>query len=138
MSAYGVRTAESDKYAVEWVVEAFKRSGVTLNQTALPKSDLYLGMLPILNSHKCTLLDHPKLISQLCGLERRPARSGKDSVDHGRGAGQHDDLANVVAGVLVALQSQSAPIILSRESLNKIKALGGGRDRFTRSARRFG
>jgi hypothetical protein len=35
-------------------------------------------------------------VSQLCGLERRTARSGKDSIDHGPGS--HDDLANAVAG----------------------------------------
>jgi hypothetical protein len=33
----------------------------------------------------------------LCGLERRTARSGKDSIDHGPGG--HDDVANVVAGL---------------------------------------
>lgn len=30
------------------------------------------------------------------GLERRTARGGKDSIDHGRGS--HDDVANAVAG----------------------------------------
>jgi hypothetical protein len=35
---------------------------------------------------------------QLRFLERRTARGGKDSIDHG--PGQHDDLANSVAGAL--------------------------------------
>jgi hypothetical protein len=39
------------------------------------------------------------LIAQLIGLERRTARSGRDSIDHGPGA--HDDVANAVAGALV-------------------------------------
>lgn len=43
------------------------------------------------------MLDHPKLINQLCGLERRTARGGKDSIDHAPGA--HDDVANSVAGL---------------------------------------
>jgi hypothetical protein len=44
------------------------------------------------------LLDHPRAIAQLCSLERRTARGGRDSIDHAPGA--HDDLANAVAGVV--------------------------------------
>jgi hypothetical protein len=42
------------------------------------------------------LLDHPKAIQQLLGLERRTARGGRDSIDHSPGA--HYDLANALAG----------------------------------------
>ena len=42
---------------------------------------------------------HKRLAAELRGLERRVGRSGKDSVDHG--AGLHDDLSNVVCGVLL-------------------------------------
>src|SRR5215813_7819439 len=41
----------------------------------------------------------PRLVAELCGLERRTAWGGRDSIDHGPGG--HDDLANAVAGVLV-------------------------------------
>jgi hypothetical protein len=65
----------------------------------------------LLNSGKIALLDHPRLIAQLCGLERRTARSGKDSIDHAPGA--HDDLANAVAGALVRVEaSRRAPQLL--------------------------
>jgi hypothetical protein len=37
------------------------------------------------------------VVGQLCGLERRTGRSGKDSVDHRPGA--RDDVANAVCGV---------------------------------------
>jgi hypothetical protein len=37
-------------------------------------------------------------------LERRVARSGKDSIDHPPGG--HDDVANACAGVLVAVAGQ--------------------------------
>jgi hypothetical protein len=47
--------------------------------------------------------DNLKLIAQLCGLERRTARGGRDSIDHA--PNQHDDLANVCAGV-AAIKSQ--------------------------------
>jgi len=65
-----------------------------------PKSDLYAGLLPALNSGRVELLDHPRLVAELGGLERRTAWGGRDSIDHGPGG--HDDLANAVAGVLVA------------------------------------
>jgi hypothetical protein len=48
------------------------------------------------------LLDNDRLLAQLTRLERRTARSGKDSIDHAPGA--HDDLANAAAGVLVLAQ----------------------------------
>ena len=43
---------------------------------------------------------------QLCQLERRAARSGKDSIGHAPGA--HDDLANSVAGSLTLSLGQRA------------------------------
>jgi hypothetical protein len=63
-----------------------------------PKSDLYRDLLPLLNSGRVELLDHPRLVTQLCGLERRTARGGRDSVDHRPGG--HDDVANAVAGAV--------------------------------------
>ena len=38
-------------------------------------------------------------------LERRTARGGRDSIDHGPGA--HDDIANAVAGALVLAAGES-------------------------------
>src|SRR6516162_7305236 len=61
-----------------------------------PKSSLYTNLLPLLNSNRIELLDHPRLAAQLCGLERRTARGGRDSIDHAPAG--HDDLANAVAG----------------------------------------
>jgi hypothetical protein len=98
---------QGDKYAGEWPVEAFAKHGVRYEQSAEPKSDLYRDLLPLLNSGRVELLDHPRLIAQLCQLERRTARSGKDSIDHAPGA--HDDLCNAAAGALVlAAGDQSA------------------------------
>jgi hypothetical protein len=68
---------------------------------------LYVALLPLINSAKVELLDHPVLIAQLCNLERRTSRAGRDSIDHPpRG---RDDVANAVAGVLV-LASKPAPV----------------------------
>jgi hypothetical protein len=56
-------------------------------------------MLPALNAKRAELLNHPRLVSQLCGLERKVARSGKDSIHHAPGA--RDDVANSVAGAVM-------------------------------------
>ena len=50
-----------------------------------------------------------RLVNQLCGLERRTARSGKDSIDHGPGG--HDDLANAVAGAADLVGSRKQLVI---------------------------
>ena len=72
------------------------------------KSDIYRDALPLLNSRKCQLLDIRRLITQLHGLERRTARGGKDSIDHG--PGQHDDVANAVAGAIVLASHREVPL----------------------------
>ena len=59
--------------------------------------DLYRDLLPLINSNRIRLLDNQKLINQLVGLERRVARGGRNSIDHGPGG--HDDIANAVAGL---------------------------------------
>ena len=63
------------------------------------KCDLYSDLLPLINGRQTKLLDGPRLVGQLVGLERRTARGGRDSIDHAPGA--HDDVANAVAGALV-------------------------------------
>jgi hypothetical protein len=85
-------------------------AGSTYELSEKPKSDIYRDMLPLLNSRKVQLLDDRRLLSQLHGLERRTARGGKDSIDHGPGA--HDDIANAVAGALV-LASANMPMIIT-------------------------
>jgi len=99
LKAYGVTTVQSDRYAGEWPVEVFARHGITVEQSAAAKSDPYRELLPLLNSGRCELLDHPKLHAQLLSLERRTARGGRDSIDHPPTA--HDDVVNAAAGALV-------------------------------------
>lgn len=102
LGEYGICEVEGDRYAGEWPREAFRRHGIRYEPAAKPKSDLYRDLLPALNAGQADLLDHPKAVAQLVGLERRTARGGRDSIDHTPGA--HDDLANVVAGLVVKLR----------------------------------
>ncbi len=107
---YGITTVQGDKYGGEWPRHRFREHGIAYEPTARPKSDLYMDLLPLLNAGRVELLDNQRLTAQLCGLERRTARSGKDSVDHSPGG--HDDVANAVAGVLVGLDLDRRPALV--------------------------
>jgi hypothetical protein len=106
LRGYGCTVAQADKYAAGFVVEAFRRAGITVTQDAAPKSDLYLQALPLFTSARVDLLDLPKLRSQLASLERRRRAGGRDVVDHLPGA--HDDVANAAAGALVLAAQRGA------------------------------
>jgi hypothetical protein len=97
LRSYGVTTVTGDRYAGEWVQQSFRKRGIDYKPSELPKSALYVDLLPRLNAKTIRLLDNARLVNQLSALERRTSRGGKDSIDHPPGA--HDDLANVVAGL---------------------------------------
>jgi hypothetical protein len=99
LKSYGVRRVRGDRYAGEWPRERFRAHGIAYDVSEKPKSSLYGELLPLLNSGRVDLLDIPRAIAQLCGLERRTARGGRDSIDHSPGG--HDDVANACAGALV-------------------------------------
>jgi hypothetical protein len=104
LRSYGINRVTGDHYAGEWPRERFRAHGIEYGLAAKPKSDLYRDLLPILNSKRAELLDEPRLISQLCALERRTSRGGRDSIDHPPNG--HDDMVNAVAGaILLALPS---------------------------------
>ena len=106
LKQYRCSIVRGDRYAGEWPRERFRQHGISYETSQKTKSELYLELLPLVNSGQAELLDHKGLVAQLVNLERRTGRSGKDSVDHPPHG--HDDLANAAAGVLV-LQSQSQP-----------------------------
>jgi hypothetical protein len=99
LRTYGLTHATSDRWGGTFPIEQMAKHGVSVEPSASPKSDLYVALLPIINSARCELLDQPRLIAQLLTLERRTARGGRDSIDHGPSA--HDDVANAVAGALL-------------------------------------
>lgn len=105
IKSYGLHTVTGDRYAAQWVVSAFAANGVTYEHTTKSRSEIYLELLPQINSQSIRLLDLPKLQTQLTSLERRTSRSGRDSVDHPPGA--HDDLANAAAGALVLAAAEA-------------------------------
>jgi hypothetical protein len=108
LKAYGITRVHGDRYAGEWPRERFRVHGIEYRVADKVKSDLYLTLLPLLNSGRVELLDHKRLVGQLCGLERRTSRAGKDSIDHCPGS--FDDIANCIAGsVVLAAQAAARP-----------------------------
>jgi hypothetical protein len=70
---------------------------------------VYRETLPLLNSKHVELLEHARLRTQLLALERRTARGGRDSIDHGPGASAHDDVVNAAAlSLWIASQAASS------------------------------
>ena len=54
------------------------------------RSDLYVAFLPLLTSQMVELVDQPRLIQQIVGLERRTARGGRDTIDHAPNGSDRD------------------------------------------------
>jgi hypothetical protein len=100
---FGIGTVIGDNYSAAWVSGAWGRTGVSYVRSDIPKSQIYLEVLPCFSRELVSLPDHPKLLRELRLLERRTHRSGKDSVDHGKTG--HDDFANSVCGVLRTLSA---------------------------------
>lgn len=61
LSTYGIRDVYGDRYAGEWPREQFRKHGIAYNIADKNRSELYLDMLPRLNSGSVRLIDHPKL-----------------------------------------------------------------------------
>lgn len=95
--SYGVTTIIGDRFGGEWAIEQFSKFGIHYEPSARPKNALYIDFLPLVNSCRVELLDHPRCIAQLCSLERSTVRGRGENFDHP--PGQHDDIINAVAGV---------------------------------------
>jgi len=106
LKRYRCHTVTGDHYAAEWPRAAFRAYGITFVPAPQTRSELYGELLPLVNSRMVELLDHSRLLAQLCGLERRTTPTGKDSITHRRNA--HDDVINAAAGALVLAHTSSA------------------------------
>ncbi len=94
LKTYGLQEVHGDRYAAQWVVQAFQRAGVSYRETE-EKSKAYLECEPLFAQGRIEILDHPQLARDLRLLERRPRPGGKTVIDHPSGA--HDDHANSLA-----------------------------------------
>jgi hypothetical protein len=100
--SYELIEVNGDRYSGTFASEQFAANGLGYQFSERSKSELYVELLPLLNSGKVELLDNKRLIDQLCVSERRAARgTGRDIVDHPSGPNAHDDCINAAAGALV-------------------------------------
>ena len=122
LKQYRCTEVTGDRYGGEWAREPFRKLGINYKLSEKPKSDIYRDVLPLLNSGKVELLDLKRLTKQLCSLERRTARGGRDSIDHPSGA--HDDLANAAAGALLLVGSARQPMRIHPDVLEASRRRG--------------
>lgn len=97
MSLYGVKETTGDRYAGQWCAQSFKKRRIAYEPSELPKSALYIDLLPRLNAKTIRLLDVPRAVNQIANLERCVSRGGRDSIDHPPNG--RDDIANAIAGL---------------------------------------
>lgn len=115
LKSYGITRVTGDAYAGEWPRERFATHGISYEVSSRNKSNIYQDFLPALNGRRVRLLDQPRLIAQLCNLERRVSRGGRDSIDHG--PGQHDDVANAVCGALTLVINDHKPTLIPKSDI---------------------
>jgi len=99
LKAFGLSSCVGDRYAAQWVTEAFAKVGITFEHSERDRSAIYLDALPLFTSGRARVLDNRRLVNQFASLERRTSPIGKDRVDHGPGG--FDDLCNSAALAMV-------------------------------------
>ena len=92
LQVHNIRSVTGDRYGGSWVSDAFREHGVRYVASERARSEIYLDALPALMAGTAILLDDNRLVNQIAHLERRTTRTGRDCIDHMRGAS--DDLAN--------------------------------------------
>lgn len=71
LKPYRVKTVTGDNYGGEWPVAEFAKHKVSYRLSEKHRSQLYLELIPALNSGRCELPDNRRLIDELRRLERR-------------------------------------------------------------------
>lgn len=91
---YRIQEIEADRYAGDFVTDAFRAHGIRCLPAPLDRSGLYLELLPTVNAGGIAIPNDPALLRELRGLERRRG-ANRDKVDHRQGG--HDDRATAFA-----------------------------------------
>jgi hypothetical protein len=99
LKRYNLSEISGDEYSYSWVEGAFRRHGIAYHPLRRDRSSLYAAAWPIFAHNRVKLLDHPRMLGQLIGLQQRVLKTGRTLIDHVRRSS--DDLANVCAGVMV-------------------------------------
>lgn len=119
LKSYQITELVGDNYAAEWNAGAFREHSIRYRVSESDRSAIYRELLPLINGGTVSLLDNDRLVNQLCALERRVARSGKDTINHpDRG---HDDLINSSAIALVLAASKPGPVLFTPEMVAQLQ-----------------
>jgi hypothetical protein len=121
LESYRVTVVVGDRYAGAWVAERFREHHITYQPSERTKSEIYIELVALLNSHRVRIPRDRRLRQQFASLERRASRTGKSIVDHGLSG--HDDVCNSVAGALTLASRVAQTLDLS--SFNVFLPLGG-------------
>ena len=112
---YGVSYIEGDRFSGEWVVSEFAKHGISMKNSELTTSEIYLEFLPLIMNNSVELLENRRLIDQLRGLERRTRPGGRSLISHAAFSGAHDDLAVAAAGACVLASKSDTDFFLLQE-----------------------
>ncbi len=113
LRSYGISAVTGDRYAGEWAREPFRKRGIGYQLAEKTRSDLYLALLPLLNSKRVDLLDSDKA-HQPAGRSRAESRARRQGVHRSRSARtrRHCEQRSGIISLLAKARSPS--VIVSR------------------------
>ena len=96
---YNVYEITQDRHAIGWISADLEPHEIRVEPSDKTKSEIYEYFAVLMNKDEVELLDHPRLKSQIVGLQRILKSGGLVKIDHYRGG--KDDCINAAAGALV-------------------------------------
>jgi len=136
---YDVYQVTGDKYSGDVYAQKFREYHINYKFSELNKSEIFLEFQRVANLRRISLLDNPRLKSQLIALDRKPSRIGNDVVE--KPPGGSDDLANAVAGATVLaykkLLARPSKEELDKKSFQKFGKVGSSSSSFYSSWRKI-
>jgi hypothetical protein len=101
---YGVSQVYGDNFGGGLHQEDWRGLPVGYTVWKHTTSENYLAALSSFLAKRVRLLDNLTARNQLTSLERRPGSGDRESVDHPKHAGAHDDVAAAICGAIVMAQ----------------------------------
>ena len=95
-----------DKFSGDWASNSWAKHDIKYKRSEKTKSELYLEAESPFNTEQIDIPNKELAITQLKNLIRKTRSGGKDSVD--TDAGQPEDEANVIAGVIWLLTNEGS------------------------------
>jgi len=132
---YRISKVFGDKFSGDWASNSWAKHDIEYERSEKTKSELYLEAESPFNTEQVDIPNKELAVIQLKNLIRKTRSGGKDSVD--TDAGQPEDEANVIAGViwLLAKKESGGAFVISDVGVNDI--WGDGRDDDFGSAEMF-